>query len=210
MTAVALDFDPALHRYSRGGIILPGVTSILQATGFVDFSYVDAVRLERASDLGRKVHRAIELYVLDDLDMDRLDPAIRPYLDAYISFVDQTGFICTRLEKPLAHPLYGYAGMPDQGGYLELGRAVVDTKISVSLGRWVALQLAGYEELVRADEPGDKSPIHRFGLRLGRNGKPLITPYTDRRDRNVFLAALSCVNSDAHPMSRQLQRGTNE
>lgn len=194
-----LSFDPEAHRYTRDGVAIPSVTQVLQATGFVDFSYVDAVRLERAAELGRAVHRAIELHVLGDLAVDRLHPLVAARFNAYLQFERETGFVCTAIEQPLAHPLYGYAGTPDQRGHLLQGRAIVDTKISVQLGRWVGLQLAGYEELTRAHEPGDRSPIYRFGLRLCEDGHPLITPFTDRGDRSTFLAALTCATSPAHP-----------
>ena len=71
MVMAQFEFDPAAHRYTLGGIVLPSVTQILR--GLDDFSNVPARVLEKARDRGNRVHAACNLDVLGTLDENTVD-----------------------------------------------------------------------------------------------------------------------------------------
>src|SRR5690348_16409857 len=84
-------FEPDNHVYTVNGIVVPSVTQILEP--LVDFSKIPAAVLEYAKLRGEAVHLACELYDQNDLDIDNLDTVIVPYLEAWIKFKADTGFV---------------------------------------------------------------------------------------------------------------------
>ena len=62
-----LTFVPTKHRYLLDGRVVPGVTSILKAAGYVDDTYFT----EYARDRGSAAHAATHYY--DEGDLDELD-----------------------------------------------------------------------------------------------------------------------------------------
>lgn len=174
-------FQPDQHAYILNDRRLPSVTGILKAQGFID----DTWFTEDARLRGTYVHLACHLYDKGTLDIDELDPALRPYLDAYIRFKTETGFQVLESEVPRYHPQYLYAGTPDKIGILN-GDALIDLK-SGALSPWTALQTAAYELFF-------DRPMKRFGVQLTNEGKYKVIPFTDRTDRNIFLSALACHN----------------
>jgi len=62
-------FNEEKHEYrNEDGLIIPGVTEIMEVAGFVFFQGPDRENRERNMDLGRKVHKTCEFYDLDNLD----------------------------------------------------------------------------------------------------------------------------------------------
>jgi len=176
-----LTFDPEKHEYRSGGVRVPSVTQILHAEGFIDTTWFT----EHGRDRGRYVHKIIHWYITGDLDEDTIDPALRPYLDAWLRFTKDIGFVSEVVEKPFVSESYRFAGTPDHVGALNGHNAVLDVKTG-AIQPWTALQLAGYEILI-------KNPsIERFSLQLTEDGKYKLAHHKDRQDRNIFLSALSC------------------
>lgn len=111
-----VEFDEATHTYSYNGVVLPSVTQILQAEGFVNTAFYD----EWSRNKGSMVHLAVKYYLSGELDEETLDPEIVPYLTAFKRFCDDTAFTVDQTEIPKRHTIYKYAGTPDIiGGALD-------------------------------------------------------------------------------------------
>lgn len=170
------------HVYTLDGRPLPSSTGILKAQGFIDTTWYN----EDARLRGTYCHLACHLYDKGTLDYDALDDALKPYLDGYIRFIEETGFQVVESEVPRYHPQYLYAGTPDKTGAMNGADALVDLKTGV-IQPWTALQLASYEMFF-------DGPMKRFGVQLTDDGKYKMIPFTDRNDRNIFLSALAIHN----------------
>jgi hypothetical protein len=174
-----LEFNPQNHTYGIDGVLIPSVTTILQDMGLIDTRYFT----DYGRDRGKLVHRIIHWHITYELDEDTIDPTLRPYFDAWLSFEKDTNFICTAAEKPLFRLVYRFAGTPDYIGLLNGIEAVIDGK-SGGLYPSTALQLVGYEILA-------ERPLKRYALQLMETGKYKLTPYKERSDRGVFLGCLA-------------------
>ncbi|MCJ7663059.1 MAG: PD-(D/E)XK nuclease family protein [Desulfobacterales bacterium] len=185
-----LTFSPDTHVYLLDGRRIASTTEIIAAAGLMDFCTAGEERMQ----LGSYIHKAIALYDRDELDMDALDPAWRPYLEQWIRFRDETKFEPIQGEIPYYSKVYDFAGTPDKVGMLNGRRVLLDFK-SGSPARWHDVQLAAYERLL--NENGLRVD-RTFKLYLGPdNGLPRLRPvdYCSRSIAwNVFLAALTIHN----------------
>jgi len=176
-----LEFRLEDHSYWLDGVRLPSVTTILKAEGFIDAAFYD----EYSRDRGSMVHLACHLDDMGDLDESSVDPVIKPYLKAYRSFKEQSGFIASISEEPMASATYRFAGTPDKiGSFKDITCAIIDLKTG-SVAPWASLQLALYQVLVG-------SPYKRYSLQLTKDGKYRLKEYKDRQDRAVALSAVAC------------------
>ncbi len=182
MTVVA--FDPIAHRYSLDGRELISVTQALTEASLID----DRWYTEEASARGTAVHGAIQrLHDINDGNPSRdLAADDCPYFDAYVTFLEASGFLVEGSEERVCDPLVGYAGTMDLRGRLpkfQTGVDVVDIKTG-SVPPWVGYQTAAYARLV----PGDVK--RRWALNLKGDGTYRLLPLITRTDEKVFLAAL--------------------
>ncbi len=175
-----LVFNPEKHQYFLNDLPLPSVTTILSDMGFIDKQWFTDYGRTR----GQFVHLACELDDKGELDEETLDSALLPYLTAWRSFKHDTGFKIEAIEKPVASELYRFAGMLDRLGIMNKQDYVLDIK-SGAVSPWTALQLAAYEV-------AENRRLNRIAVQLMETGKYKIHSYTDRQDRQIFLAALSC------------------
>jgi len=178
-----LELDEATHRYTLDGRKLIGVT---QALSILDDRWkVDPFYLQR----GQFIHKATELYDRDELDESTIDERIRPYLDAYIRFKADTGFVPdpNGIELLLHHPSYFYAGALDRYGFLNNNLVIIDLK-SGAPAKVDELQAVAYRELCRANN----LPITKqFDLYLKNNGTYKLEPIEKPKLLlPVFLACL--------------------
>lgn len=181
-----LTFDEASHTYHFGGQVVPGVTSILAP--LTDFSRVPPAVLEAASQFGKAVHRACELDDLGELDEDALDPALKPYLEAWRKFSAEYEVQWDEIEKPIYHPTLRYAGTPDRKGLVRGMRAVVDIKSTAQLYPSVGPQLAAYAQA------GNEPFAHRIAVQLKADGTYVAKTYSDPTDFPVFASLLTVRN----------------
>ena len=175
-----VSFDEATHCYEIDGQKVPSVTGILTAMNFVDSQWFT----DYARDRGKLVHRIIHWYIAGELDESTIDPALQGYFDAWRRFEEETGFVSTATEKPLASLLHRFCGTPDHIGTLNGQETVCDVKTGAIFPH-VGLQLAAYELLAGR-------PLKRYGLALKADGRYSLKQFTDRQDRQIFLAALAC------------------
>lgn len=181
-----LVFDATAHEYRIGSRVLPSVTQILGL--LQDFSGVPSDVLERAREFGSHVHAAVDLDNRGELDEDSLDPALRPYLEAWRKFLADTGAVVAASELRLADPVLGYAGTLDTLLVIRSRHVLVDVKTGV-VPRIVGPQLAAYDHLLRAN--GRPLPTRRLCVQLCADGYR-VHDCKDPADWPVFLSALNC------------------
>jgi hypothetical protein len=185
-------FEPDTHEYRHRGMVVPSVTQLLAP--LVDFSGIPPENVEYARLRGEAVHFACELYDQNDLDMDTLDPKIVPYLQAWIKFKAETGFVVHTVEERIPHPIHRYAGMIDRTGFMAMNnvQAVLDIKCVAKLSPVTGLQTAAYKELVERDK--GITGLARYSVRLGGDGKYELKRYEEPDDFRVFLSLLNLHN----------------
>lgn len=176
---MTVQFIPETHSYIVSGVRYPSVTQILKDEGFID----DTWFTEESRRRGNQVHLITRLYDEGTADEWEFDPAIYPYLEGWKRFLRESGFRPEIIERPYGSTVYRFAGTPDRIGILNGESAIMDIK-SGAVQDWTALQTVGYEIL-------HGRYAARFGVHLFDNGRYQLTPFTDRDDRGVFLAALS-------------------
>lgn len=135
-----LAFHREPHEYTMDGRTVPSVTQCLDAYYRHN---------EYAMQLGKLVHRTVELHELGTLDVEDLDPVLIPYYEAYLSFKENT-------------PLTGFSGIYD----IKTG----------SHNPYVMLQLAAQWNLVRSGRTIDGRPVLES---LQLNGKLCEVPMFD-------------------------------
>jgi hypothetical protein len=182
-----LAFDAAAHRYALGDRELLGVTSVLAEAGLIDGRWFS----EDAAARGTYVHQALALLHQDDLDMDALPADMRPYIEAYVRFVEQSGFTCEAWEERVWCERLGCAGTLDlRGRFADDAQPwthVLDIKTG-AVPSWVGYQTAAYARLL----PRDLTPLRkRWCLQLSADGTYRLHPLRGTVDEKVFLAALT-------------------
>jgi len=185
---VTVAFDAATHTYTAGGIALPSVTQIIAGAGLMgDTSFWT----DEARDRGTHVHTMVALADIGDLDEDTLDPALRPFLDAYRWFQHDHSPKWSLIEAPRYSLTLRYAGTVDRAGFLQDGKH--PTVLDVKSGQPAAhhgIQVSAYRRLL-SEELGPI--VNRAVLHLGADGTYRLTklPLDDREDWAVFAAALT-------------------
>lgn len=189
-----LEFDEALHKYSRNGMPVPGVTEVLESVGISDFTFVDPDTLEYAKQLGTAVHRVCEMYDNQTLDFNSIDPVVVPYLEGWKKFKADYDVEIIENELRVYDPTYCYAGTLDKIVKILSGtRVLLDIK-SGEKTRAAQIQTSAYLRAFKypTDGPGI---MERWCIYLDNEGGFKRVIHRDyERDISVFLGALSvCV-----------------
>ena len=174
-------FDPAKHEYRLGGRLLPSVGQVLKGMGLIHEGSEEAMRR------GKAIHTAIALLARGRLDWSTVSDAILPYLTAYETFAGHAKFRPSRIEEPMYHMVYDFAGTPDLIGMVGDELWIVEVK-SGQKEAWHELQTGAYLLLV---ESGRKEFIKRVGLYLDKFGNYSLWPHTNYYDGQTFLAFLT-------------------
>lgn len=189
MTTNKLTFDEASHTYYLDGVIIPGVTTVLKQ--LMTFDRVPEDDLKRARELGTAVHKVTELYDLDTLDYNTIDPVLGPYLEAWKKFRHDEKFNPFMIEKRTYHPIHRYGLTPDRGGFYRDDPTMVDIKSGAEYPT-VGPQLAAYQE---AYNYRHKNKItRRLAVYLRPDGTYKLRPCNDPTDFSTFLACLHLYN----------------
>lgn len=174
-----LEFDEEAHEYKVEGVRLPSVTEILDYHKLIPQYPVGPYRTR-----GRMVHRATQL--LDEGYEIVVGEKIAGYVESYKLAMKAFRFQWTSCETRLWHPQLFYAGTIDRIGTIRGLPCIADIK-SGETGSETELQLAGYEILVRSEEP-----MQRFRIRLFSDGKPgKVTLFTDDFALEAFVGYLN-------------------
>lgn len=178
--------DP--HGYEIDGAPVPSVTEILEDLGLSDYSFVPEDDLDWAKDRGSAVHTATHFYDDGDLNDDDLDDRVRPHVEAYKNFREDTGFEPTHIEIPVWHPVNRYAGTLDRIGVLNGVSVLVDLK-SGQPPPTVGLQTAAYQLAAKCTY--DLTPVKRFSLWLKDDGRYKLDPLDNWHDFDDFLSLVN-------------------
>src|SRR5271155_5706751 len=151
-------FDTEKHEYfGADAKEVPGVTSILEAHGFVDLDDIPNQVLLRKRDLGDAVHFAsaiIDESGEDALDWDSVHTACVPFVLAYQRFVEDCQFVPEKawIERGIVGKINGMpvAGTPDRIGMMKgiKHRIVLDLKCAYAPQVSWKFQEAAYVSLV--------------------------------------------------------------
>lgn len=196
MSHETIIFDAENHRYYVNGDEKPGVTTILKNAGLSpDFSLVDSETLEWKAQLGKEVHRVIELIIKNDLG--DYDPILEPYIQAAKSFMSVFNIKPIRSELAVYSSSLGCCGTLDLlAHYNDTEEGIFDFKTSSAIDlMYVGPQTAGYDFSYRewSGQTGRK-PYKRFAVQLLKTGKFKVIPCTNPDDLLVFRYA--CQSQD--------------
>ena len=136
--------------HTLGKQIIPSVTQIISP--LVDYSRVPPDALEKKRQLGLAFHKAIALYIRDNLNWDSLDERLIKPMEGFSMFCNtrikgnylwrQTGRQLA-VEVPLCHPKLKYCGKPD----LVTSKIIYEWKLRPYNLVADPLQMSGYQLL---------------------------------------------------------------
>lgn len=192
-------FDDVAHVYrDKKGQFVPSLTQILDLCGFYNYAGVDRQTMEKAAARGTLVHSLAEMHAkYGVIDETWVTDEVKPYIDAYLTFLDETGFTPDPdvTEQPMIASYCGmkYGVKPDLIGVRNGSKQPVvmelKTTAAASPEVWgiqtVGQAIAKFGE-VRYVE------ARRHALQLKPDGKYRMFTFTEH-DALVFHSALVCV-----------------
>jgi len=185
-----LHFDEAEHRYWLGDRELPSVHRVMQDAGLFD----DTWWTEQGRRNGQFIHAACELHDRGELDESRLPADKRPYLVAWMRFVEDNAFRIIEIERPVHDPCgFGYAGTPDRVILRNEGHEhwIIEIKRGAKVPAY-GVQTAAYAWAHNACRPPEIDPVafYRAAVYLGETGTYHLEEHTLAQDYEVWFAAL--------------------
>lgn len=176
----SLRFEAAEHEYYLDGVLIPSVTQMLVATGWIDpHYYSDAGRIR-----GSAVHRATAAYDLGTLDLDTVTHH-RGYVLAYIEAVERLRPEWLQVEEMAVHPGYPFAGTPDRVGRWSGVLTIPEIKTG-GREKWHPIQTALQAILLeQSPAPGGGLPAHHYQratIYLKPSGRFGLEFHPNRRD----------------------------
>lgn len=176
------------HKYTYLGSPYPNVTSILQAVGITNYTWMPAAQKEAVFQRGSFAHKACELDDDGSLDWEELDEELRGYVLAWRAFKAELSVMGGVLlpdwtERKMVCVALGYCGTMDRMVELNGHTVPLDIKTGV-ITKACGIQLAAYD-LARGACDGE-----RWGVQLSKDGEYKLVKYTNKQDYAVWLAAL--------------------
>ena len=190
------EFKPESHLYLFDGRPIPSVTQCLASVGLLpDFRMVKRSVLERKRQIGIALHSCLHYLQQGDLDLTSVDPEVKPRLEAYQLFVQDTGFKpigCEFRNWPVVHGMQ-YGMCADVTGIIKKEPWLIDFKCAEGKPHYGwAIQLQAYSE-------GIKAPLvppfrwRRMSLQLLENGKYQKREWDDTGDKQEWISSLYLV-----------------
>jgi hypothetical protein len=186
MLDAALTFDAARHEYRSGGLVIPGVTSLLDQLH--SFAGVPRDVLDAAKKRGSAVHAACEYHDQNDLDETTLDPVVAGYLAGWKRFLSDKRPAWSHIEQPVFNRVHRYAGTPDRFGEMGGEKVQVDIKTSAASHPAWGIQTAAYNHA--AGYPSAR----RFTCQLRPDGAYRLIEWRDPNDFAVFVSLITLHN----------------
>lgn len=186
-----LTFDPAEHRYTLDGRVLPSVTQILEP--YEDWSGINPEVLAAAMERGTRVHAAAALMLDGFIGPHDSGDDIAPYLVQFDRFLSESGFVSALSEARVYSTKLGYAGTLDLYGGLPNRKSVLIDIKTGSVPRTAGPQTAAYARALKECHGYGMDTKYRYALLLRPEGYKLI-PLADTNDDQVFLAAITMHN----------------
>ena len=141
------EFDEKEHKYSYGGKQLPSVTTVIKEV--LNITYPEYANFHATR--GTYVHKAIELYLKNNLDFGSIDETIKPYLDSFITFQNKANIEPVLLEERFADKNISFAGTVDIVGKVKGKTYLFDIKTGQKQDSYNA-QMAGYKKLLNDND----------------------------------------------------------
>ncbi len=186
-------FDPIEHKYFINDEIVPSVTTVLKAGGYSNFDAVNPRLLEAGRIRGTFVHAlcdAIDKGTLDWKKLQEEHPEYVGYAEAYVSFVDDTGFTPSLVEASFGSEEEMFGGTLDRAGAIRGGGILADIKTGV-IKPEIELQLAAYEFLLPESFYEEikcvPKNLIKVGVKLNKDGTWKPRPCNEVRAINKFL-----------------------
>lgn len=181
----AIEFDAPTHTYKVDGVVMPSVSRILHANGFVD----DRWYTEEGRERGKLVALVTELSDKDTInEVSMLAIAcvtgidLPGYLGCWRKFRKDWPFGILEIEKPIYHPQWRYCGTPDRDILVGDLTAILEIKTGAQAD-WHALQTAAYAYCCPAFH-------RRFAVYLTPTDWKLVE-HTNPSDESTWLGALT-------------------
>lgn len=159
-------YDEETRRHTLNGIHIPSLSQIVQS----DYSKINPGILERKQTLGVQFHKAIELFINDDLDEstfpDEFPELVLPFesfKEYYLSVDKNDGVMTLAVEQPFCNAKLKYCGKPDR----VKEDAIVDWKLREYDPMLDPVRMAGYAGLF-SDFPPKKLSVVSFDLKGNR------------------------------------------
>jgi len=146
-----------------------GLTNMIKSFGFITHKASQGYL-----DRGTAIHFALQLLDENDLDEDGVDPQIRPWIEGYKRFKEDTGFKPIRIEAMAHHDGYLFATRIDRDGKMNGDLVLLELK-SGGKQEWWGWQLALQQIALQHEYK------KRFALSLTGDGKYKLHPYHERR-----------------------------
>lgn len=180
----ALRFDDAAHVYTfEDGRQAVSVTRALKVVGYINDAYYTQFGRTR----GTYVHQMLEWFDRGELDETTLDPQLWPYLDAYRTFLAETGATWDGIEVRLGDPARLIAGTLDRIGPFGL----LDLK-SGAFEPWHCIQTAMYALLAQTNGLIlSARRVKRWGLYLTSDGRFDLRRHGDADELKVAEAVMT-------------------
>lgn len=166
---------------------LPGVTGVIDFFANT-FAGIPRGVLEKAADRGRAVHLATEYYDQGNLDEEKLDPILQPFLKAWKHFKEKYEVDICETERRVWHPRYLYAGQLDRIIRVRGRKFLLDIKTGAAMRPTTGPQTAAYMNAYAQD---GGVPLPRMGVELHKDSTYTVKELEDPNDFPVFLAALT-------------------
>jgi hypothetical protein len=185
-----LEFNETTHTYTIGGRKLPSVTEIIKPL-YGMFDFVDQELLDYKAEVGTAVHKAIELHIKNQLDIESVQSPVFEYFNQYLKWQAQSDWHSDLSEVRISS-LLGYAGTLDivARNIKTSQTAIIDIKCTAGLNKQaVDLQTAAYAQGYSEQSKIPASTMRRFSLRLTPE-KYVFTEHNNPADFSVFLAFL--------------------
>lgn len=193
-------FDSEDHLYrDQDGRFCPSLTQVLKLQGLSDYSGIDEAVLENAARRGSEVHELAAAYnQFGEVDPSWISDETRPYFDAYMQFLADTGFKPDPawVERPMIATIHGFKlGItPDCFGKLRRDQVVLEFKCTATRQPSWTIQTCLQEMgIFNSNRCGR---VRRYALMLMKTGKyNLGDEHTDHEsDMSNGIAALRNVH----------------
>lgn len=188
--ATSFQFVESTHEYLLNGRSVPSVTQILERAGLICYDGIPDSVLEHKAEVGTAAHAAAHYFDEGDLEISSVDDEAMPYLDGWIKFRKETGFVPTGMEQRGIATVdgmeYGYTF--DREGILSGYPTLLEIKCTAGVEISWGPQTAAYEMALRAQ---DGKARRRVAVHLKRTGEYSLIKLSDVKDYQIFKAALA-------------------
>ena len=177
-----IKLDKETHVYTKGNIIIPGVTTILSDVGIIEYSKFCT------TGRGSRMHRVMELYFRGVLDYSQINQEEIDMIEWIASALKEQDLSVVETEKLLYNEVYHYCGTCDLVLENDDNEIIIaDLKTGHKREEWHKIQLAAYIHSM-------KDVAHGMIL-YERSRKYKMVSYNESRPYfSLFKAALTVYN----------------